>query len=213
MKKKNVVSVIILLAALLLCAAFLASRLLFVSSGDVSAAEPIGVIDGNLSEPHGNVTDSNVSGYEGSLTHGDRMLQFLDRFETAQVYYYDAGSGGAVSSEGIIEGLEWMRSNGVRYVNISMSSRQYAKDLADWIAGHQDEMTVFASFSNVPQSADYPAMYDGVIASGIAQDFADDTDDCIYRSYRIVVDGDITSVYEGNSFLSVWTMLCHVSGA
>lgn len=213
MKKKITICLAFLAAVAIFCAVVVAPQLLFLSTENLSVRMAVGIIDGDLSAQHPIISETNADGYTDSATHGDALLDFLAHFDVAEVYYYDASTDGIVSSANIMAGLEWMKAKGVRYVNISLSSKQYSRELASWIAENQNDITVYASFNNVPQSADYPAMYDGVIASGIETDFADNTDDCVYSSSKIVVDWNISTIYSGNSYLSLWTMISKINDA
>lgn len=59
-----------------------------------------------------------------------------------------------------------MLSNNISKVNISLTSKQYSKDLENWISQNKDSVQIYASYNNLLNSYDYPAMYDNVIASG-----------------------------------------------
>lgn len=41
-----------------------------------------------------------------------------------------------------------MLSNSIRKVNISLSSKQYSKDLEDWIFQNKDSIQIYASYNN-----------------------------------------------------------------
>ena len=205
MKKLLLFFIILITVGLLVF--HVSSTYLFVSSKNCVVHEPIGIIDGSLSAAHENITLGNVETYVDTETHGDLMLRFAGHFSVDQLYYYDATIDGTITSETIIAGLDWMKSHGVKYVNISLSSKNYSEELNAWITANKDIVTVYASYNNIAQSADYPAMYENVIGSGTDQRFVNAEKDRLYHSSNIIVDGKFHNVFCGNSYLTIWTML------
>ena len=77
-----------------------------------------------------------------------------------------------------------------------------------WIKENND-MTVYCSYNNKLNSlADYPAMYSGVIASGSDNKIKYKDIDMHYDSNKIIlINKNGLKFFEGNSFLSLYTML------
>ena len=166
----------------------------------------IGIIDGTLSNEYSCIKDVNIKGKNDKSAHGDEILKFIEKISNVEVFYYNATSEkGIINTENILSGLEWLKDRGVSHINISLSSKLYSPEIAEWINKHK-EIKIYASYNNILQSADYPAMYESVIGSGINIEVMKDEKDVIYKSNKIIYIDDFTR-YEGNSFLSILTML------
>lgn len=176
------------------------------------SCEKIGIIDGvsNLDVEGVNFSESNRSKSSNSSTHGDYMIRFVKQINpNINIYYFDAtDNDGKISLNKILEGLEWMKANNISRVNMSLSTTSNEEELQKWISRNQEEITIYASYNNLVNSLDYPAMYKGVIASG-----CDDrrvtyksTDKCYYNN-NVVLSNDLFNVYRGNSYLSLLTLL------
>ena len=66
---------------------------------------------------------------------------------------------------------------------------------------------IYASYSNLKNSIDYPAMYQNVIGCGYAKGALNKAIDNMYKSNRIIVWNNGLAYYKGNSYLSLYTML------
>ena len=77
--------------------------------------------------------------------------------------------------------------------------------MEEWIALHRNQIQVYASYNNLKNSYDYPAMYSHVIGSG-SENIEYKECDKKYRG-NVVVFLPKMKVYSGNSFLSLITML------
>lgn len=130
----------------------------------------LGIIDENLSLEYEDLIVLNpVEEIKGNtLTHGDKMVEFAQEYAPNQeIYYYSASDReGIVTTDRIIKGLEMMKKEGIKVINISMSSDIYSAEFEQYILGNQKQMQIYASYSNVTESLDYPAMYKGVIGVG-----------------------------------------------
>lgn len=179
----------------------------FVKPGDYSGIEAIGIIDDSLCEDY----NDNVI-YEGELiedkkSHGQDMLEYVENMGYINdIYYFSAEKNNTINSESIIEGLEWMKAQGIKRVNISLSSKKKSKDLVEWIANNSD-IRIFCSYNNIINTYDYPAMIDGTISSGFNEKVNYKTSDVVYKTNNIVVFNKGIHYYKGNSYLSVCTML------
>lgn len=165
--KKNIItimSVVILLYGLY----YMSDSYNFIFN-KIIVNDAIGIIDGNISKKNANITYS-IKKKNKSIepTHGDKLVKFLNSIcDNPSIYYYDASNeDDDITTEGIINGLEWMVKNNVEKVNISLSSKEYSDELNNWISLHKDVIKIYASYNNLINSYDYPAMYDYVIASG-----------------------------------------------
>lgn len=172
--------------------------------------EEIGIIDTylNKSYEHLNYYSEFVSG-DAEETHGDQLLNFVrDIGYKGKIHYYAAvTTDGDVETHKIIDGLEWMLKSGIRHVNISLSSKIYSAELDSWIQAHP-EISIYCSYNNLYNSvADFPAMYDNVIASGSDSRINYREQDHYYKSNQILVCGEKITKYVGNSYLSIYTLL------
>ena len=166
-----------------------------------------GVIDAGVTKHKDNVVyHDHILAEEKTETHGDKLIDFIDnRYSNYTIYYYNAGITGKITEQTIIEGLEWMKANGIKKVNISLSSKKYSQDLQNWIINNKDSITIYASYSNEINTYDYPAMYEGVIGStGIETCSLKDYD--MEYSTNYIVDVKNLRTYKGNSYLSLISM-------
>lgn len=175
-----------------------------------SLNETVGIIDGYVSITYDNVilSDSSKS-MVNFKTHGDELITFLQKYcSNIKIYYFNAtNEKGIVNTKTLIEGLNWMKENNISKVNISMSSKVYSKELEDWIDSNKDIVQVYASYNNLTNSRDYPAMYKNVISSGISKNINFKDIDVKYRNNNIIVSSEPFKVYKGNSYLSLLTMI------
>lgn len=209
MKKKIILTSVIAVISVL-AVAFLYFKTQFIQiSPEFKVNESIGIIDECLSYDHSNVKQSNQTAYSASdKTHGDLMLEFLDHCSIENVYYFDASAEtGHISADSLITGLEWMKANGVKYINISLSSKKKSQALEDWISENKNAVTIYASYNNLEQTFDYPAMYDDVIGSGSNKTFMNPEKDRCYISNKILMGFDLKNCYNGNSYLSLYSLI------
>lgn len=172
----------------------------------------IGIIDTYLTNEYDNLiyekyTNNNIS---NDMTHGDSIVQFIkDINYTGNIYYYSAWNGEKITADALIEGLEWMKKNGIKKVNISLSSSKFSKNLKNWIITNKDVLRVYASYNNnLNTVADYPAMYDYVLASGCDSRIPYKDNDIKYRSNKIIILSRMKlKFYQGNSYLSPLSMI------
>lgn len=68
-------------------------------------------------------------------------------------------------------------------------------------------MQIFSSYNNEDNSLDYPAMYEQVVASGSSQNIEYKENDRKYITNRILLWNQGVHYFEGNSFLSLETLL------
>lgn len=170
--------------------------------------DPVGIIDGNLSIQHDNVTyHNNVNFIDQKNTHGDNMLSFLfDYKPNVNVYYFNAtNKSGYIDTETLINGLNWMVENSVTKVNISLSSKTKNDELQNWILEH-DNMKIYSSYNNKLNTYDYPALYENVIASGRNPKVHYKDIDIKYKNDNILLINNGFKLYKGNSYLSILSM-------
>lgn len=184
------------------------NTILILSFEEKHEFEKIGIIDTNLSREYDKlVINQNETAEEES--HGDMLVQFLkENGYAGEIFYYSAiNEKGEVDSKGILNGLEWMKENNVKIVNISLSSSYYDMDLENWI-NENSTIKVYASYNNRANSFDYPAMYSAVVGSGKRNPITYKDIDKKYRSYSIlVINKTGIHSYKGNSFLSIISAL------
>ncbi len=169
----------------------------------------VGIIDGNLSTKNHNITFSESTNFSSKIrTHGDEIISFIFNCQrNVEVYYFDAtNDNGEIDTNKILNGLNWMLENRVDLVNISLSNTVKHKELENWILQHS-EIKIFASYNNKLHSYDYPAMYNGVFASGSDSRIKYKDNDFRYNSNRIILLTNGFHIYNGNSYLSVLSML------
>lgn len=183
------------------------NNFLLISNTDYE--ESVGIIDGNITTFYDNVSYfENRMLFDGSETHGDKMIDFALKIQkNLDLYYFDATNElGVIDTNSIIKGLDWMLENSVTRVNISLSSKTYSMELAEWISNH-DEIMVFASYNNRMNTNDFPAMYEGVYGSGSNSKVTYKSIDIQYSNNRIMICSAPLGLYNGNSYLSILSML------
>lgn len=208
MKKKHLVCLLVVLISTL---ALLGIKNYFTFTKRVNYNENVGVIDTYLNRTYDDIisNESKYNSNEEKDTHGDKLINFIRELNySGNIYYYSAvNEEGKISTDNIIDGLEWMINNDIKRINISLSSKKYNEDLQRWIKEHK-EVEIYCSYNNYYNSvADYPSMYSGVIASGSDDRINYKTDDEQYTNNRVVVINKGIHLFFGNSYLSVYTML------
>lgn len=168
-----------------------------------------GVIDGSLNAEHSNVVETNAFvGDDDTILHGDSVLEFIERISPrSSVYYYNAEDESNITTDAILEGLEWMLDKKVDCVTISLSGKRYSEELEEWITRHCDDIKVYASYNNLLNTFDYPAQYDKVIGVGTNELLNGKDMDVLYRTHEIIVLSGGIKIYSGNSYLAPYTML------
>ena len=168
----------------------------------------IGIIDGYLSDKDYENLDYMSSIMEKEVTHGDMLIDYLNsrNYKGTIAYYPAVDNKGTITSEKIIEALNWMNNNGIKLINISLSTKKYDEDLNTWLDENPD-VTVFCSYSNQDNTYDYPAMYTKVIASGTSNNILYKEKDVRYHSNLIIVWNKGFHFYNGDYFLSIETLL------
>lgn len=204
MKKKYIIISIIIIIIICICVLF--KQYNFVSKSDKQVI--IGIIDESISKSYDNVI-TNSKNRAKIKTHGDKMIIFANACNSKnEIYYYDASNNGQISTDNIIKGLEWMVEKSVPKVNLSLSSKIYSDELDKWIVAHAKIIEIFASYNNNVNSYDFPAMYTNVIASGKKTLIAFKKNDYSYKSSKIIAIKRFKfEFYEGNSYLSILTMI------
>lgn len=178
----------------------------FIKADDYSDVKAIGIIDDSLCKKYNNVI------YEGELiedkkSHGQDILEYIENIGYVNdIYYFSTEKNNTINSKSIIEGLEWMKAQGIKRINISLSSKKKSKNLVEWIANNSD-VKIFCSYNNKINTYDYPAMIDGTISSGFNKKNNYKKSDIIYKSNHIIVFNNRFYYYQGNSYLSIITML------
>lgn len=125
----------------------------------------------------------------------------------SKIYYYIAtDEDGKITSRTILDGLKWTQCKGIKRVNLSISSKFYNSDLSNWIKENKN-IKIYASYSNLKNSKDYPAMYKNAEGSGYLNDIPYKDNDIIYNSNRILVWNKRIHYYMGTSFLSVYSLV------
>lgn len=173
------------------------------------SAEKVGIIDdclNNLSFDNTVIYNSDL--FQSKNSHGQELIRYLClRGYTGEIYYYTAqDKNGKINSNAILDGLNWMKENNITNVNISLSSKKKNQELEEWIREH-GEMQIFSSYNNEDNSLDYPAMYEQVVASGSSQNIEYKENDRKYITNRILLWNQGVHYFEGNSFLSLETLL------
>lgn len=175
-----------------------------------SNSKTFGIIDGNLFSVHKNIAEFNSSkvGRASSKQHGDNILEFLEYIASnVSFYYYDAEVSGEISSAQIIEGLQWMISQNVNCVVLSLSGKRYSEELEKWISAHINRIKIYACYNNLLNTFDYPAQYEGVVGVGTTDVMQHKDSDILYKSYNIIVMSPRIKYYQGNSYLAPYAML------
>lgn len=171
--------------------------------------QQFGIIDDELYQRHENVIMINQNGLRnnGLESHGDKLVEFIqNNYSDYCIYYYNAEEKGKITSDSIISGLNALKDMGINKINISLSSKIYSNEIQDWIHANKD-ITVYASYNNSVNTFDYPAMYDGVIASGENRKNTEFKEiDIVYNS-KTILSLNTFKVYKGNSYLSIISMV------
>lgn len=209
MKKKLFVSFSVIFFLVLIISVYLTNEYVLILGYDYNGK--IGIVDTNLNNTYDNliIHESEYEDSEYKETHGDELISFLKSIGYNDgIYYYEAvNENGKIQTENIIAGLNWMKENNVQRVNISLSSKYKNDELESWIEENSD-ITVYCSYNNKLNSlADYPSMYSDVVASGSNKKIKYKDIDIHYLSNKIIVLNKDLEFFEGNSFLSLYTML------
>lgn len=211
-KRKRCLSIIFgtLLIAGLFC--FLHS---FVVTGKFEGeAYNIGIIDDSLLSRKTNVIyQGEIVSKSSSYSHGETLLKYLkDKDFTGKIYYFSAqNQSGKIDSESLVKGLNWLKGNGVKKINISLSSKNKSELVEKWI-NDNPEILIFCSYNNQINSYDYPAMFDRVIASGSNSKIKYKENDKHYCSNKLLIINKGIHFYNGNSYLSLETLLEYQGG-
>lgn len=203
-KKQKIILMIVLLSMILVSA--INSQLVITNKIDCN--KTIGIIDGNYSLRFENTIYNTNPKEDITETHGDKMLKFANALSNGlNIYYYDATNlEGKIDTNNIILGLEYMKSNNIKTINISLSSKKYSSEIESWIKANP-QIKVYASYNNLINTFDYPAMYDKVIGVGKKVGIEYKDIDKVYYTNRIIVIPNISEVFEGNSYLSLYEMI------
>lgn len=209
MKRKNkyiicVISLILIsMSVLFICCL---KRYIVIKCHDEIINVRIGIIDGHISTDYNNILKSNVDEKSEKKSHGDYVLEsIMVMNNNIQLYYYDAEQNGCISSDSLLNGLSWMKDNGVEYVSISLSSKHESEELQKWIKDNSEQIKIYASYNNKANSLDFPAMYTGVVGVGITR--TKDTDKVFESNKLIYLGKDKVLFCEGNSYLTPYAML------
>lgn len=195
MNKRTIKRIAGVIACILFCVVtvyvYVDSEYVFWDKKDTKKV--IGIIDGRLTHKSEIITITNneinrQNKNDEDREHGDLIVEFIEKASDAKVAYYDASDAdGKISTDSIIEGLNWMKENNIEYVNISLSGSKYSDDLQEWFNENQ-QIHVYASYNNVSNTFDYPAMYQNVIASGNNKDVMHKENDVYYKANKVVIE-------------------------
>lgn len=172
----------------------------------------IGIIDGSYTKKYSNVVYNTNPKEEFAETHGDSMIDFAKKLsDNVEIYYYDATNiEGKIDSNNIILGLEYMKDKNIDIINISLSSKKYSSEIESWIKSNP-EIKVYASYNNLANTFDYPAMYEETIGVGKRNsNISYKEEDKVYFNNRIIILPNLFKVYEGNSYLSLYEILNNI---
>lgn len=209
LSKKAIIRIFLILLAITIYILIKHNNMYICSTDKVSIVS-LGVIDGHLSGRKDNIIEDNINSYQNNNTHthGDKVLEFVKKYaENQQIYYFDAERYDKISSTSIIDGLEWMKKRGVKNVSISLSSRFYSAELDNWLNDNRNDITVYASYNNLSNSLDYPAMYKRVIGVGANLKNMKQGDWSFKSRKMIVYSKRGISYFNGNSFLAPYVMI------
>ena len=184
----------------------------FTITNKKNVDKSIGIIDGSYTKKYQNVVYNTTPREELSETHGDSMIDFAKKLsDDVEIYYYDATNiEGKIDSNNIVLGLEYMKDNNINIVNISLSSKKYSSEIESWIKANP-EIKVYASYNNLANTFDYPAMYEDTIGVGKRNsNISYKKTDKVYFNNRIIILPNIFKVYEGNSYLSLYEILNNI---
>lgn len=205
--------IVLLIIIFIVCISIYLVWTSFIFVGKIDCNDKMGIIDGGLSNTYPNIIcqENSFSKKTEQKTHGDCLIDFTFNCNpNAIVYYYNAENNeGKITNERIISGLDWMVENSVGKVNLSLSNKKEYPELKQWIENHKHIIKVYASYNNLHNSNDYPAMFENVYGSGMDRNIGYKSIDIQYRSNRILVFHSLSDfkVYQGNSFLSIITMM------
>lgn len=174
----------------------------------------IGIIDTDLSKKVLDnkiniIKSENITFKSNKPMHGDSMIEFITSLNNnVQLYYYNATNpeNEIIDSQMIIKGLEWMKRQGVKCVNISLSGKIDSNELKTWLKENSSNLKVFSSYNNRISTFDYPAGYENVIGSGIDSRINWGKNDIRYHSNKIIILPSF-KIYEGNSYLSLLSLM------
>ncbi|MCL1881672.1 MAG: hypothetical protein FWF76_05790 [Oscillospiraceae bacterium] len=189
---------------------WLYNSFVFITTASYSGS--IGIIDFPLSYVPYNVVYYSQDGssfISENETHGDSLIDFLRDYNfRGTIYYFPAkNDDGIITTENIICGLEWLISNEITRINISLSSALRNDELQEFI-NNNPEIVIYASYNNQLNTLDFPAMYENVIGSGSDSRIQYKDIDRHYRTNKIVMTNrNGINRFAGNSFLSLVTML------
>lgn len=171
--------------------------------------QKIGIIDGQINKRGRGIKYYKKTYSSKKPTHGDTMLNFALEYckNNINLYYYDAtDSEGNITTNNIIDGIEILSKDGVSRIVISLSSKKYNENFDNYLSDLKN-MEIYASYNNLKNSRDYPAMYNNVI--GVTDDKGLDykSDDIIYKSNQLIINFNYQEKYIGNSYLALYTAL------
>lgn len=205
---KAIIAIILVFATVIIVVICRDETKIVISVDDLNICnEYYGIIDTDLSCKYKNLLYSDTCSFNSELeTHGDEMIKFVKKIKhDIKIAYYDAYTDrGNITTDSIINGLEWMKTNNVKNVNLSLSTSVYNKRLSDWIKDNKDYITIYASYSNKVNSLDYPAMYNFVVGSDYEKAITHKNIDYIYKTNVVIIDSE---KFVGNSYLSIISML------
>ena len=185
---------------------------IFSAKSCVKIKEHIGIIDTYLSKEYENVeyyTLSKIDNTSKNKTHGDFMVDFVrSTGYSGKIYYCSALKNGKINSDSIYDALECLKKQGVKKINISLSSKVMDEKIQNWIQDNNNFIQVYASYNNrLNTLSDYPAMYKNVIGSGFDERIKYKDCDRKYKSNKLIVISSSISFRTGNSYLSLVSML------
>lgn len=203
-KKQKIIFMILLFSIILV--SIINSQ--FVITNKINCNKTIGIIDGNYTLRFENTIYNTNPKENITETHGDKMLKFANALSNGlNIYYYDATNlEGKIDTNNVILGLEYMKDNNIKTINISLSSKKYSSEIESWIKANP-QIKVYASYNNLINSFDYPAMYEKVIGVGKKVDIEYKNIDKVYYNNRIIIIPNFSEVFEGNSYLSLYQMI------
>ena len=207
LKKKYKYLFIIIIICLLVITIF-CKNILIVNTKCNSNIVSFGIIDGLLSElKYDNIIYPSIN-FSEEKTHGDQLVEFSNyKNFKGDIYYYPAVDNyGKITNKSIVSGLNWMLDNNVKFVNISLSSKKYDSELENWIKQHPN-VKIYCSYNNQINTLDYPALYESTIASDTSKKINYKSIDKKYHTNKIFIYNKEWHFFEGNSFLSINTLL------
>lgn len=203
MKQKKIY-ILIIIIVITIPLAVAASKFVYVKSTDYCE---IGLIDGKLGSFDPGVvhkiSKQDISNLDILSTHGEEMLGFVDNYcNNYSVYYYDASDEfNQLKTTLIIDGLNKLEDTKVKNINLSFSGQLHSPQLEQKLAS--SSKTIFASYNNLPNSMDFPAMYDSVIGVGVKNVIDYTENDVTYNNNILIINNNYFNRYTGNSYLSL----------